>query len=556
MLLNLKIENIAVIESAGLEFGKGLNVLTGETGAGKSIVIDSVNAVLGERTSRELIRDGSDSAKVSAVFTDIGKETEETLDSFGIETTGDGTMTVSRSITSGGKNTCLVNGWPVTVTQLRAIGNTLINIHGQHDGQALLNPEKHCGYIDALAGNEELLAEYKDAFHKLIATKKELDALYDKRDENLSRIDYLDYVIKELEDAGIKEGETEQLNKEKKLLENSVNVKKLLEKAYQSLGGDGGLSESLSECAAQVEKAAEFYDEATGPAKQIRGLSFELSDATAVLRNLSESFTYSPSRISEIDSRLDEIYRLSMKYGKTEADMLATLSNAIDEKSKAVSSDERISVLEDELYKHSDNVKKLASKLSETRRKNALIFEKKVSEELKFLDMPHVRFKAEIKETPMSSKGAETIEFLISTNPGQEPRAIAKTASGGELSRIMLAIKNVLSSSDTVGTLIFDEIDAGVSGSAAEKIALKLQQVAEGKQVICVTHLARIAAQADIHFKIEKAFRNGGTYTSVVPLDFDGRAAEIARITAGTGITELQLDTAKEMLENAKGNKI
>ena len=554
MLLDLKIENIAVIENSSLRFDKGLNVLTGETGAGKSIVIDSINAILGERTSKELIRSGTNNAKVVASFCNIGKDVIKCLDDLGVEKTEDNSLTISRSISLSGKNTCRVNGWPVTVGQLRELGANLINIHGQHDSQSLLDPEKHLSYLDSMADNNELLNEYKNAFHSLIKTKKELDSLYDSRDEKAARLDYLNYVIEEINDANIKIGETESLKKEKVLLENSLKVQKLLEKSYSALCAEGGISESLSECASQLEKAAEYYDKACDPAKVIKSLSIELSDAASSVRELSEGFSYSPSRMSEIDDRLDVIYRLSMKYGKTEEDILETLKKSVDEKSSIEVSDEKISILEENLYKESDLVKELAGKLSTSRKNAAEIFEKQVSRELTFLDMPYVKFVVDLKKSPMTSKGAETVEFLISANPGQEPKSISKIASGGELSRIMLAIKNVLSDKDSVETLIFDEIDTGVSGSAAEKIALKLYQVSKGRQVICVTHLPRIAAQADCHLKIEKKVTDSGTFTDVIPLDFEGSAAEIARITAGNSVTTLQLETAKEMLQKAKEN--
>ncbi len=554
MLLDLKIENIAVIENSSLRFDKGLNILTGETGAGKSIVIDSINAILGERTSKELIRSGTNNAKVIASFCDLGKDVIKCLEDLGIEKTEDNSLTISRSISLSGKNTCRVNGWPVTVGQLKELGAYLINIHGQHDSQALLNPEKHLSYLDSMADNNSLLNDYKNAFHSLIKTKKELDTLYDSRDEKAAKQDYLDYVIKEISEANIKIGEVESLKKEKILLENSLKIQKLLEKSYSALCSDGGISESLSDCASLLEKAAEYYDKALEPAKTIKGLSIELSDAASSVRELTEGFSYSPSRMSEIDDRLDVIYRLSMKYGKNEEEILETLKNSKEEKSSIAMSDEKITYLEDELYKKSASVKKLAEKLSNLRKNAAEEFEKQVTNELTFLDMPYVKFKVDIKKTPMTSKGAETVEFLISANPGQEPKSISKIASGGELSRIMLAIKNVLSDKDSVETLIFDEIDTGVSGSAAEKIALKLYQVSKGRQVICVTHLPRIAAQADCHLKIEKKVSDSGTFTNVIPLDFDGSAAEIARITAGNSITTLQLETAKEMLKKAKEN--
>jgi len=552
MLIDLKIENIAVIESAEIEFDSGLNVMTGETGAGKSIVIDAINAVLGERTSRELIRSGADNAKVYASFADINDETERILDEMGIEKMPDKTLVLSRSISSSGKNACRINGCPSTVSALKEIGAGLINIHGQHDSQALLSPDKHCGFIDLLAENASLRGEYKTVFTNLVSVKKELDSLYDSRDEKAARLDYLNFQINEIEQANVRNGERDELSKEKELLQHSGKVIKSLEKAYASLSDDNGILAGLEECAHELGTASKYYADAENSAKGIRGISYELADYSAEIRNLIDGFDYSPERLSEINERLDFLYRLSMKYGATEADIIATLEKAVAERNAIEVSDERIAELEEKLYALSDEIKILSSKLTESRIKAARAFEKSVKEELEFLDMPKVTFVVDRKQTALTSKGADAIEFLISANPGQEPRPIAKIASGGELSRIMLAIKNVLSDKDDVATLIFDEIDTGVSGSAAEKIALKLHQVSKGRQVICVTHLARIAAQADRQMKISKSIDEDKTYTKIDTLDFEGRAAEIARITAGENVTALQLETAKEMLLNAK----
>ena len=553
MLNSLKIENIAVIESVNVEFGKGLNVLTGETGAGKSIVIDAINAVLGERTSRELIRSGAENARVYAEFTDISEETEKALDELGIEKMQDKTLVISRSLNNAGRNVCRANGCPVTVSALKELAAGLINIHGQHDSQALLSPEKHCGFIDSIAENDSLRKEYRSVFSRLISVKKELDALYDSRDEKAARLDYLNFQINEITDADIKIGEREELNKEKTLLSNSGKVIKALEKAYAALNDEEGVAAGIELCAGELEAASRYYGEAEGVAKTVRGITYELSECISEIRNLADSFEYNPERLSEINERLDLIFRLSLKYGADEAEILEKLDAAIKERAEIEISDEKISELETELYALSDEIKILASRLTKSRMDAAAEFGKRVKAELEFLDMPKVEFIVDRKETALTSKGADAIEFLISANIGQEPRPIAKIASGGELSRIMLAIKNVLSDKDNVGTLIFDEIDTGVSGSAAEKIALKLYEVSLGRQVICVTHLARIAAQADTHMKILKSTDGEKTFTDIEVLDFEGRAAEIARITAGGSVTTLQLETAKEMLKNAGG---
>lgn len=552
MLVGLKIENIAVIESAEIEFDSGLNVMTGETGAGKSIVIDAINAVLGERTSRELIRTGAESARVYAEFAGISGETEKILDEMGIEKMPDKTLVLSRSINASGKNTCRINGCPATVSALKEIGAGLINIHGQHDSQALLSPDKHCGFIDLLAENESLRAEYKQVFTSLVSVKKELDSLYDTRDEKAARLDYLNFQINEIEQADVREGERDELAKEKELLQHSGRVIKSLEKAYAALNDESGILSGVEDCAGELESASKYYEDVQTTAKGIRGISYELADYTAEIRGLIESFDYSPERLTQINERLDFLYRLSMKYGATEGEIIATYEKAVAERNTIAVSDERIGELEEKLYALSDEIKILSAQLTESRMKAAADFEKSVKAELEFLDMPRVEFIVDRKATALTSRGADAIEFLISANIGQEPRPIAKIASGGELSRIMLAIKNVLSDKDSIATLIFDEIDTGVSGSAAEKIALKLHQVSKGRQVICVTHLARIAAQADRHMKILKTADNEKTYTKIDTLDFDGRAAEIARITAGGGVTALQIETAKEMLRNAR----
>ena len=552
MLTNLKIENIAVIENVEVDFDKGLNVMTGETGAGKSIVIDAINAVLGERTSRELIRTGEESAKVYAEFADISNETEQMLDELGIEKMSDKTLVISRSLNNAGRNVCRVNGCPVTVSALKELAGGLINIHGQHDSQALLSPEKHCRFIDSLAENEKLRNEYKKVFSNLISVKKELDSLYDTRDEKAARLDYLNFQINEITEADVKIGEREELNKEKNLLSNSGKVIKALEKAYAALNDDEGAAAGIELCAGELEVASRYYGEAESVAKAVRGISYELSECMSDIRTLADSFDYNPERLSEINERLDLLFRLSLKYGSDESEILEKLDSAIKEREEIEVSDERIGELENKLYALSDEIKILASRLTKSRLDAARDFEKKVRAELEFLDMPKVDFVVERRETAMTSKGADAIEFLISANAGQEPRPIAKIASGGELSRIMLAIKNVLSDKDNVGTLIFDEIDTGVSGSAAEKIALKLYEVSKGRQVICVTHLARIAAQADTHMKITKSSTESKTFTQIKTLDFDDRAEEIARITAGGNITALQLETAKEMLRRSK----
>ncbi|MBQ6266656.1 MAG: DNA repair protein RecN [Clostridia bacterium] len=555
MLTELTIQNIAVIERAELSFDRGLNVLTGETGAGKSIVIDAINAVLGERTSRELIRTGAASAKVTALFTAVSPQILALLDAHEIDQSPDGSVLITRTLQASGHSSCRINGCPVTAAQLREIGGGLINIHGQQDGQALLQPERHCGYLDALAGNEALREEYKTAFHALIGVKKELDALYDSRDDKAARLDYLNYVIEEIEQARVQPGERDALTREKALLSNSGKVVKALQNACAALAEDRGLIAGAQDCAAAMEQAAQFYDDAKPTAEKMRGLAFELGDCLADARRLADSVVYDPARLNEISERLDQLFRLSAKYGGDEDAILQTLNDAVAERGKLEVSDARIAQLEQQLYALSDQVKTLAAKLTDSRMTTAGRFETAVMEELRFLDMPKVSFVVQRREAPLSSRGGDAIEFLISANPGQTPRPIAKIASGGELSRIMLAIKNVLADADPVATLIFDEIDTGVSGSAAEKIARKLEQLSNGRQIICVTHLGRIAAQADRHMLITKNVTDTATYTEITVLDTEGRAREIARIHAGEGVTQLQIDSARELLLQAEREK-
>ena len=555
MLAELTIQNIAVIERAELAFDRGLNVLTGETGAGKSIVIDAINAVLGERTSRELIRTGAASAKVSALFTSVSPQILALLDAQEIEQTPDGSVLITRTLQASGHSSCRVNGCPVTASVLREIGGGLINIHGQQDGQALLSPEKHCGYLDALAGNEALRNEYKSAFHSLITVKKELDSLYDSRDEKAARLDYLNYVIDEIDKAGVQPGERDALSREKALLSNSGKVVKALQSACAALEDDRGLIAGAEDCAALIEQAAQFYEAVQPTAVKMRGLAIELGDCLADARRLADGVVFDPARLNEINERLDQLFRLAAKYGGDEDAILKTYTDAVAERGRLEVSDARIAELEQQLYALSDRVKALAARLTESRMQTAKRFESAVMEELRFLDMPKVTFVVDRKETALSSRGGDAIEFLISANPGQPPKPIAKIASGGELSRIMLAIKNVLADADPVQTLIFDEIDTGVSGSAAEKIARKLEQLSNGRQIICVTHLGRIAAQADRHMKITKTISENETYTNITVLDTEGRAREIARIHAGEGVTQLQIDSARELLLQAEREK-
>ena len=541
MLLSLKIENIAIIESADIEFDSGLNVLTGETGAGKSIIIDSINAVLGERTSRELIRTGAQSASVTALFSGVSADTAARLKEYDIEPDEDGNILLRRTLGLDGKNTCRINGVPSNVAALRQAGHELINIHGQHDNQALMAPEKHFEFIDCVADDAELLEEYREKFRELCSYIRERDSLKTDESEKLRRLDLLDYQINELEQADIKPGERDELNERKTLLQNCERVTASLRAAYDILQGvddSFGVISAIGDCAGNAEDAARFYKDVEPAAKTLRNVGYELEDCAGELRSAIEDFSYDPSELEEIEARLDELFRLSVKYGSTEDEMFSFLDSAREERNKIALSDERVKELDALVSSTKAEVRALAEKLTAAREKAAREFERGVTEQLEFLDMPSVSFKV-------------NREFLISANAGETLKPLAKIASGGELSRIMLAIKSVIAGRDGLDTMIFDEIDAGLSGRAAQKVAMKLKEVSRGRQVICVTHSAQIAAQADCHMRISKSVSDGKTYTKVERLDTEGRKYEIARITGGLDVTELQLKSAEEMLRNA-----
>lgn len=550
MLTSLKIENVAIIENAAIEFGCGLNVMTGETGAGKSIVIDSINAVMGERTSKELIRTGADSAKVYAVFEDISDKVRSLLDECGVECDDD-VIIINRVINRDGKNVCRINGCPVTVGMLKSVAKELIDIHGQHDNQALLTPEKHCGFIDNFASCNDLISKYKESYANLLSIRSQLRSFKIDESSKAQKIDLLTYQIDELEKAGIVPGEREELTERKTLINNSQRVIESLNYAYEVLKGDNGAVDCVSDAAAQTEKAGAYYSAINDTAESLNNIRYELDDIAEVIRDRLAELDYDGSELDEIEERLDLLYRLSRKYGESEEEMLEFLDKAREELDKITLSDEHIKLLQIKETEAFTETKLLADELTRVRIESGKKLSDHITEELEFLDMPNVVFTVRRSETELTENGADDIEFLISANAGEEPKPLAKIASGGELSRIMLAIKNVLADADGVGTMIFDEIDTGVSGRAAQKIALKLHEVSKGRQVICVTHLAHIAAQGDVHLYISKAVRDGKTYTEIKPLLGDDRAYEVARIMGGIEISDLQLRNAQEMLTNA-----
>ena len=550
MLTSLKIENVAIIESAAIEFGCGLNVLTGETGAGKSIVIDSINAILGERTSREIIRTGAQSAKVYAVFEDVNEKVKAFLDENGIDCE-DGVLIINRTLNRDGKNICRLNGAPVTVSMLRELGGELIDIHGQHDSQSLLSPEKHCGFVDGFAENADLISDYREKYRRLCEIRNSLKKLTTDESSKSQRIDFLTYQIDELEKSDITPGERDELKARKALINNSQKVMESLNTAYMALKADGAGIDMISNAETEIANASEYMDSLGEASEKITDIRYELDDIAELVRDAMSEIEYDPSELDDIEERLDLLYRLSKKYGETEEDMLEYLAKAREELESIAFSEEKVRELQKQEKTALVEAEAAADRLTESRKTAGEKLSRAICSELEFLDMPNVRFVVKLEDIGLTENGRDGVEFLISANVGEEPKPLAKIASGGELSRIMLAIKNVLAETDGVDTMIFDEIDTGVSGRAAQKIAMKLRSASKGRQVICVTHLAQIAAQGDVHLYISKSVSDGKTYTNIKSLIEEERVSEIARIMGGMEITQLQLESAREMLGNA-----
>ena len=553
MLSNLQIENIAVIKSASIDFENGFNVMTGETGAGKSIVIDSLNAILGERTSRELIRSGADSASVCAEFQNVGDNVKNELEKLGIEK--DDTLIVSRKLTPDGKNVCRINGMPATVSMLKALGVQLVNIHGQLDNQSLLSPETHCSFIDKLAGSGRELNEFKKLYSLYIKKENELKSLNTDVNEKNRRLDLLNYQIEEIQKADIRPGEKDELTEKLGFLRNAEKILDLLHMAYAALNGDGempGAADIAADAASKLLSAADYSSDFAETANGVNDAAMNLSAYTEELRDKIYSLDYDPNETERAEERLDVIYRLSQKYGDSEEDILAYLENAEKERDALSFSDERAEQLRAETEKAYNEALAAAKKLSEIRIEAGKKFSADVERELAFLDMPSVKFIVNDSVGELYENGIDNIEFLLSANAGEEPKPLSKIASGGELSRIMLAIKCVLSELDDIDTLIFDEIDSGVSGRAALKIAAKMKELSKTHQVICVTHLAQIAAFADEHKLISKEEKDGRTYTCIASLDYNGRKYELARIMGGLTVTQSILNSAEELLSSAE----
>ena len=559
MLSLLHIENIALIQSADIRFEPGFNVLTGETGAGKSIVIDSIGAVLGERTSRELIRTGAKSALVTAVFTQVPPL--PWLEENGFPT-GEEELLLQRELQGDGRNVCRIDGKLVTVAQLRELGRQLLNIHGQHDGQQLLDPASHLGYLDQFGGCQPLLESYQEAYRKWHDIRREMDKLQMDEAERSRRVDTLNYQIQELERAQLKTGEDEELSARRTLLRSAGKLMEAVQSAEFALSGDedrDGACSLIAQAEGEVQGVSSISPELSELSEKLTALRCAADDAADTLRDLSRSFDFSPGELDQVEERLDLLYRLRKKYGPTVEDMLSYLDRCRKELDQIQYADDTLARLEKDLKKAQKEAARRGEVLSQARREAAGALQARVQEELRQLDMPKVRFQTEFTpkggEAGMDETGLDEVQFLMSANLGEALKPIQKVASGGELARIMLALKNVLAEGDQIGTLVFDEVDTGVSGRAAQKVAEKMAQVARGKQVLCVTHLPQIAAMADTHFSVQKGEREGRTYTRLERLDRSQRREELARLIGGVSITPSLLESAEELLRQAEQQK-
>lgn len=552
MLELLHIENIAIIEAADIEFAPGFNALTGETGAGKSIVIDSLSAVLGQRTSRELIRTGAEKAFVSAAFSGMAPELTEEL---GIQPEADGTLLLQREIQTDGKNVCRVNGRPVTVGQLRALGARLLNIHGQHDGQQLLDEEQHIVYLDSFGRVEILINTYAEKYKHFTDIRRQIGALQMDEAEKARRVDTLQYQIEELRRAKLKSGEEEELTARRGMLRNAEKFLGAVAGADYALNGDdsGGGALSALRQAQDALGGVRHLDDAFGQLYERLGEAYsEVYDIAATVEDKRGELDVSPGELDRVESRMDLLYRLKKKYGATVEDMLDYQARCEAELAQIEDAGDTLARLEQALSKAEKEARQVAQALSDARKAAADRLTSQILAELQQLDMGKIRFAVDFAEKPLDSDGMDTVRFLMSANVGEELRPIHKIASGGELARIMLAMKNVLSEQDHVGTMVFDEVDTGVSGRAAQKVAEKMARISRRKQVLCVTHLPQLAAMADTHFSVEKGERGGRTYTEVRRLDREQRRRELARLTGGSHVSQTMLDGAEELLVQAE----
>ncbi len=549
MLSSLQIENVAVIQKANVHFEKGLNVLTGETGAGKSILIDSINAILGNRTSKDLVRTGAAKAVIRAAFEDVPPAVLDSLEKAGYERSE--ALLLSREITAEGKSACRINGMPATAAVLRELCGGLININGQHDSVGLLNPARHEGILDAYAQNSAEYQAYYAIYRELVGVKKTLDAMITDENEKQRRIDLLSYQVQEIDDAGLTAGEVQTLESRRKVLANASTIRDRIAQCYALLsGGDEapGAVDLLGEASNAVDAAAQLDGELSAGAGQLLDLYYTAKDVAADLIGRLDAYDTNDAELDEIEQRIDLIYKLRRKYGDTVEDILAFGERARKELEMIQSSQERVEHLQKEQRRLYTLAREKAEALTQTRLKAFDELNKRISGTLDFLNMPGVRMTLRHSRGPLASHGQDSIEFYISTNPGEAPKPLAKIASGGELSRITLAIKNAMADKDAVPTVIYDEIDSGVSGKAASRIGEVLRQSAEGHQILCITHTAQIAALADCHLLIQKNITNERTYTEIHPLDENGRVEALARLISGDHITELSLANAREML--------
>lgn len=553
MLKYLHIENIAVIEKANIEPTETFNVLTGETGAGKSIIIDSLNAVLGERTSKELIRTGEDKALVSAVFGNLSKATVDIIKENGFDLDEDGNLVIQRTLSLTGNGLIKINGVSTTATILREIGKYLVNIHGQHDNQMLLKPENHYIYIDLLADNSVIKEEYSNCFKRFNDIRREIKSLEIDEDKKLERVDLLKFQIAELESAQIQVGEEEKLKATQQLLQNHEKVSQHLNECLINLIGDDDNNGAITLSQIAEKSISKLNQEKFEQISQNIYNAIELlSNAAALSSDFIDEFSNGKENLEKVNDRLDLMHKLMLKYGDSEERLLKYLQDSKIELEKIEFSEERLDFLEEELLKAEHDLICAGERLTNSRKKAAKLFTESVCNSLSLMDMTGVEFLVNINKGKYSKNGCDEIEFFISANAGESIKPLYKVASGGELSRIMLAIKSVIASKDNVETLIFDEIDSGISGRAALKVARQLKEVSDKRQVICVTHLAQIAAFADSHFKIEKKVSNNRTFTNVDLLDFDSRVEEIARIMSGAELTENTIKSAKELLDRSK----
>ena len=547
MLNLLHIENIAVIESADISFGTGFNVLTGETGAGKSIVIDAISAILGERAYRDMIRTGEEKASVRAVFSQVAP-----LDWFNENGVPyDRETVIQRDIFLDGKNVCRVNGTLVSVTMLRKLGIQLMNIHGQHDSASLFDEENHLIFLDDFSSNQALRQAYQEKYQAVAALRREIQRMTMDEGEKLRRMETLQYQIAEIEKAELEPGEDEALEERRKLLQNAERLSKGMDEAVEALyGGEesDGAAGLLTQAEHALGRLSRFSDSFTSLHERVTDLMYQVRDAAEEAKDMRDDLSYSADELEQIESRLDVIYRLRKKYGTTCQEILDYLEKARKELADIEFADDRLEKLKQKQQKAEKEAWAAAQVLRQNRRENAEIMSARILQELKELDMPRVQFSCQFRELELQPNGADAVAFYLSANAGEALKPLSKVASGGELARIMLSMKNVLAEKDQIATLIFDEVDTGVSGRAAQKVAEKLRKLARHKQVLCVTHLPQMAALADTHMLISKCERDGRTYTSVTPLDTEGRKRELARIIGGTHITETTLKSAEEML--------